>query len=311
MQDHEHPTLNPTDEASEDTPSALVRINPGGMLSSQETLPFARRVILPWADRLIQWSKAHTQLFIGAGLGAVATFFLSTGNSTPLPLVPFQGLALEERFNDGDGLFPRFASGHEVPAPLPAAPPSPPPPGSQLQFVDRFYFTAASGEQPQDNPQPTWLMVDRFYLDAAMPLPGAAQPLSGSPLPWVWPQALSRTVFSSYQGDLPGNPADQDSLAVPPPPTLPIDSVAPLAYGPLSDAERPSPAPPKSRHTLLGIVQTNQFGAALVKTDDSSYSVRVGDQLRQSNFRLTALEPDRAILSNGGRTFIVSVGEQF
>jgi hypothetical protein len=148
MQDNEHSTLNPADDASEDSPSALVRIDPGDVLPSQATPPLARRAIPPWANRFIQWSKAHAQLFLGAGLGAMTTFFLSTGNSTPLIPVPFQRLGVGERFNNGDGLFLRFATGHESTAPLPAEPSSPPSPGPQLQFVDRFYFTAPAGNQP-------------------------------------------------------------------------------------------------------------------------------------------------------------------
>jgi hypothetical protein len=98
-------------------------------------------------------------------------------------------------------------------------------------------------------------------------------------------------------------------LEVPPPPELVFDS--PPSYGDFAGEISQAMPSNSTPHTLLGVVKTRQFGAALIQTHGSAYSVRVGDSLRQSSLKLTALDQDRAILSNGQRTFVVNVGEQF
>jgi Tfp pilus assembly protein PilP len=103
-------------------------------------------------------------------------------------------------------------------------------------------------------------------------------------------------------------------LEVPPPPQIDFLSsgAQPLPEQPQSrTAAYPLDAHHRGLHSLLGVVQTNHFGAALIKTQDSSYSVRVGEPIRQSNFTLAELDRDRVILTDGQRKLVVNVGETF
>jgi len=180
--------------------------------------------------------------------------------------------------------------------------------------MDRYYFAAA--ETNESTPGTAgWLMVDRFYFS---PMPDSTA--SSAALPNV-PLASSPSTVAASQAVLPpahdwANFAPQfhGVLEVPPPPQMDFLSpeAQPLPELPQSGtATYPLDAHHRGLHSLLGVVQTNHFGAALIKTQDSSYSVRVGEPIRQSNLTLAELDRDRVILTDGQRQLVVNVGETF
>lgn len=320
MQDNEPQTPQHSDDLSVGSGSELVRVEPGDVLPQRAPLGFPYADAESLGSRLIKQGKEHTQLFIGLVLGAITTLFLGQANTSSSPPLYFQSLGLDEGL-----MSPPFASLFSTEtgelATVDATSP-PPPPGSQaplapqLKFVDRFYFASAPPEKASERAEPEWFMIDRFYFSGA---PAAV--LSPAPeLPVSWPPVASpqnQAVIPPLDNWAYSPQNQQGILAVPPPPDLsPVAMNLPPQYQSYGRGETPQTntqtnALSSGQHTLLGIVQTNRFGAALIKTGDSSYSVRVGDTLRQSGFRLTQLEPDRAILSNGQRTFGVNVGERF
>lgn len=273
-------------------------------------------VVYPPYSPLIKVIKGQAQLFLGLFLGTTATLSLSLLNSSPQPM------ALQEMT-----LTPLLAAGSEglslawsrlTAAATPDAVPQPPQlatlakPSPQLQFIDRYYFANGVNGNDSTATEPALLMVDRMYFShQSWPGPTSASPKAApSPSSRVaHPQSLP-AIGANW---LPPAAAFQGPIEVPPPPSF--SSLAETAPGQsMAAVETSSPIPKVSHqlpHTLLGVIETNHFGAALVQTNGSSYSVRVGDAMRQSRFVLTDLDQDRAIFSDGQRSLTVNVGERF
>ena len=261
---------------------------------------------------IIQRAKNHVQLLFGIALGAIATLFLGQFNTSSDSPIPFQKLALNQTPALQNDPLAQVNVSSEV-----LAPPAPPGPveaspqfSSQLQFVDRFYFTQAPA--PGQHSPPAWFMVDRFYLgSAANQQSGSGLGPAAAALPVDWPQVpwQQHNAAPPAGRELPQNVAFQGVLEVPPPPApLPLPGSQPL---PLSQGNAQGASPSQGPHTLLGVVKTNSFGAALINTNGSSYSVKVGEMIQSSGYRLTGLEHDQAILSRGPHTRIIQVGERF
>jgi len=322
MQDLDSVVSPDTGESSEDSSdtaaSDMVRIepvvsnSPGGTVGPVLVLdhpPFR-----PLPGRLVTQTKAHAQLILGLVLGTVATLSLGQfSGSSPVP-TRFYGLGISpQALSYGNSLaFPGALRSPPatVAIPKPPTPVALPKPVPQLKFIDRYYFTDGP-EQAQ--PAPAWFMVDRFYFS------NPAGQLVRPPAP---PEALNQPVPAALAPFLPpalggGHPpgdAVQGLLEVPPPPPNFDLSSGPQPVSAWPDTIASSVQMTTSvqgQHTLLGVVKTNQFGAALVKTNGSSYSVRVGDALRHSRYVLTALDQDKAVLNDGQRTLTITVGETF
>lgn len=317
MQDADHP-VNQTSGASSNEPSSqVIDIEP---VSSSTCPPSAQGLVLlkiaptiGSKTRLVAFCKEHSQLCLGLFLGVVASFTLGQlGTSPPMTI---QRLSLNQSLFTRSNLWAldQFYQGTTptlVKVPRPPLTPAPPQPSPQLKFVDRYYFadpTHGDGAAPSE---PNWLMVDRFYFAEAptqavgaatavvnrqAPQEVVAQLDSLAPIPWLPPE-------ESFQSE----------LTVPPPPDFNLSALTPTAALPDLGISSAAPMPStQGQHTLLGVVQTNNFGAALIKTHDSSYSVRVGEAIRQSPYVLSELTSDKMILRHGQQTIVVNVGESF
>jgi hypothetical protein len=287
-------------------------------------LPLAGALPMPptLGGQLLQQAKAHAQLLVGACLGVITTLFFSQASSSPTPYVAVQGLGLNKDLMVQTGPL-GFIQGREGAAPnlLVSSPPAPPEaaqPSPQLKFIDRFYFASVPGTDNHSPEESGWLMVDRFYFSSLPEVMTSAVVFPQLPLavsPAMAPSGQAGALAAPPPQVIPSflNPTFHGLLEVPPPPVVDLSTGSqPLTSVPLRETE---PFPPnisrENLHTLLGVVQTNHFGAALIKTQGSSYSVRVGEPIRQSRFRLTELESDRATLTDGLRKFVVNVGETF
>ena len=325
MQDNEHQQHQHQDEASTSLSSSIVRVDP---LSPHANDDFALSpVVLPSGParlsihRVRAYLQDHAQLCIGLGLGAVATLFLGPFNDSSAPAATFQNLNLSRAKTLQNPFFELLDKTSEpVPVTL-AVPPalpvvSPPQWVPQLQAIDRFYFTKGTQASPGHQVHPTWYMVDRFYfgppetISNSIPTgQGQNFPSNPIPVPQTFPSGgIPLQTYGAASGEL-----FQGRLEVPPPPDFMLASGASTAALD-ADSSAVSPLrnfPTQGPHTLLGVVATNQFSAALVKTNGSSYSVRIGQSLRQSGYQLVGLEHDKAILTDGQRNFVISVGEQF
>jgi hypothetical protein len=159
----------------------------------------------------------------------------------------------------------------------------------QPVMMDRFYLPHNPSNHPVDGQEPsvsTAIVVDRFYF--------AHQTDDG-------------TFFNSRQR------THEMAATFMMPPPQPIDNRNPMVSGNRSGASPHLAIAPSLRaakpYTLVGIIQTGQFSAALFQTDDNSYSVRLGEPVGQSYFKLVDLNDKAAILSDGEEQIILYVGD--
>jgi hypothetical protein len=185
--------------------------------------------------------------------------------------------------------------------PLPPRPVPFTPKSLQPVMMDRFYLPGqvALDGQPQANEGT--LMVDRFYFTYPLPHHTATGPIA----PEVYAVQEILTVPS-----LPPDAHYYQALG-----SLPA---APLPQPPAQPTTQPSPQRLNSRssllaqpHTLVGVVKTNQFSAALFKTGDTSYAVRLGENLGQGQLQLIEVSDRAATLSDGQNHLVLNVGETF
>jgi hypothetical protein len=272
---------------------------------------------------LVRSIKQHGQILSGVLLGTAATLLLGQLQGAAPESTTYQGLALREHLDDhAGGLAFNWISQESdfvsvataQPGDVQVNPNLSPQFTPQLHYIDRYYFAGGAPlvEQAQgvNQPSPGWFMVDRFYFFNSL-----AQGSGPYPEPVQNQPAFSTAAeLPLPPSQLPSGEAFQGILEVPPPPgfalsaepqTVTFQHAYPSFEAPQSTSSI------KGRHTLLGIIATNNFGAALVKTNDRSYSVRVGQTLRQSSYSLVELDQDKAIFSDGQNQFGVSVGEAF
>jgi hypothetical protein len=168
-------------------------------------------------------------------------------------------------------------------------------------MLDRFYFanetalneTALATSQPPP-PMQSWNTVP-------VPSPGVPIQAPGQPLPLPLPPVSS----------LPLEPEFQPTPATPVPPAVDVSATSNATGGPI-DYETMASSPTsfgQGQYKLLGVVQTNSFGAALFETATNSYSVQIGEQIGHSPYVLSGLEDGKAILRNGEQTLVLHVGE--
>jgi hypothetical protein len=325
MQDIEHPNPQSSDESSLIPTSEIVHVDaeasipPGAndqLLIVQPTSNFQPTSPPAAVSLLIGHLKRHTQLVLGAAIGVVVTLLLGQGGSAPSSSVPLQSLALNRSSRLGAAGFQQvMTQGQSLVSPLD----TPTPPGvetigkqpPQLQFMDRFYFTQTAAAVGEDSPEPAWLMMDRFYFMEQPVVPPHLSPEQRSLAPaFSSPDLYSASLWGGYAPPL--NPGFQGRLEVPPPPDITLSNAGQIPNPPSTTGPLPTlAAGPQRTHTLLGVIETHNFAAALMQTNGSSYSVRVGESIRRSGYVLTGLESDKAIFSDGQRTFVVNVGEKF
>ncbi len=319
MRDTDQPNPQSSDESSLVPTSEIVHVGPDSSLpqdaSSDSLIIFASVSHSGRLSSLVELIKHQSQLVLGVAIGILATSLLGQLGKSPSSPTALRPMAFEQylRFNP-DGLSRWQTPGELVPNPVEI----PPPPGAaalkappKLQYVERFYFAQNGDSRGEMAPQPTWFMVDRFYF-VGQPTAQATSPLSNGALKAVLPEPGLPLIPPSESYWYPPEPNDRGPLVVPPPPDMPLSVGAQnIPYARYGGIPPISPGGEQKPHTLLGVVETNSFGAALIRTYDGSYSVRVGDTLRQSQYVLSALESDKAIFSDGRNTFIVAVGEKF
>lgn len=179
--------------------------------------------------------------------------------------------------------------------PLPPRPVPFTPPNLQPIMMDRFYLPGQVALDGQPQAHAGTLVVDRFYFTHPDQIASVPSP------PETYAVQEILTVPS-----LP--PGTNHSQALGSPPAAPRPQ--PTA--------QPSPQPPKVRssllaqpHTLVGVVQTSQFSAALFKTGDTSYAVRLGEKLGQGQLQLVEVNERAATLSDGQNHIVLHVGETF
>lgn len=319
MPDTEHRNPPSLDESSLVPTSEIVHVEPD---SSTPQDAYAEQLIIFQTaspsgpvSRFVEQIKGHNQLVLGAVIGILATLFLGQFNNAASSPTALRPIALGQYLRLSPNGLSKWQTGADLtPTPIEIPPPpvaAAPKTAPQLQYVDRFYFAPNGGSSGEIATKPTWFMVDRFYFaghSTAQETPPATNGALNSAFTDPGLQVLSPPESNWY----PPGFSNPGSLVVPPPPDMPLAAgVQNTPYAAYSGLSPASPQVNQRRHTLLGVVETNRFGAALIRTDDGSYSVRVGDTLRQSRYVLSGLESDKAIFSDGQNTFVVNVGEKF
>lgn len=320
MQDTEHQNPQSPDELSPVPTSEIVHVETDSSIpkdASTDQLLIFKPTLRPqpvWL--LVEQIKGHTQLVLGTAIGVFATLLLGQFNSSTSSSVPLRPIALNHYFKLGPGGLHGWKTSGDSGPTIVEIPRSPgnaaaPQPSPQLQFIDRFYFTknAGGGEIPAD---PTWFMVDRFYF-AGKPPTQAPLAAENRDFNTGFPDSGLNSFPPPADNQYPSNFGNQGRLDVPPPPNFALSGgIENIPYGTNAGGEIPNlSAIDRRQHTLLGVIETNNFSAALIQTNGSSYSVRIGDKIRRSDYVLTELESDKAIFNNGQSTLVINVGEQF
>jgi hypothetical protein len=250
--------------------------------------------------------KPLEQLTVGSLLGMALTVAISSLNTLPPTAVPLTSLLSSSGSTSKTALLSlelmRRGPRETLAIPLQPLPPRPvpfTPTGLQPVMMERFYLPSQVALDGQPQAHENTLMVDRFYFThphhtASVPSP-----------PEVYAVQEILTVPSlppgttSYQalGGLPTLPQSQPTAQ---------STVQLLPQ--FSTARSSVLAQP---HTLVGVVKTNQFSAALFKTGDNSYAVRLGEKFGQGQLQLVEVNDRAATLSDGQNHILVNVGETF
>lgn len=292
--------------------STLAQGEPAHLIPSDITVDY--RPVDNHRALLNRWQCLHPaqQLMIGGAIGLALGVGVMDWITTPRQVVPFAPLW------SNPGQTPRFAQSslntlyHRLGEVFPrseglssATPVSEVRPFLRPVMVDRFYLANAATVGSAE-PEAFSLMVDRFYFD-----PGAL---------------ASQDVHGAQGGSGQGEVTQGMPLMVPLPPPPPsaqilpsaqrvaastfVTSAAPEATLPTPRALPPLEPVPKVNR-LIGVVQTGQFSAALVQTNQNAYAVKLGDRISQSAWQLVEVQHDAVVLSNGHERLNVYVGDAF
>jgi hypothetical protein len=253
----------------------------------------------PWL--IFKGLKPLQQLTIGSVLGMALTLSMTGLGASSKTAVPMAALLSSSSSTPKTAMLSlelmRRGFRETVAMPLQALPPQPVPfnpQGLQPIMMDRFYLPAQVVLEGQPQTTNGSVVVDRFYFSHP-PKTNAATP------------SIPQEVYAVHE-----------ILSVP---SLPsgANSPQPLANLPLSPSTSPAVVQPvkdqssllAQPHTLVGVVKTSQFSAALFKTDDTSYAVRLGDNLGQGQLQLVEVNERAVTLSDGQKRIVLNVGESF
>lgn len=183
------------------------------------------------------------------------------------------------------------------------------PPNLQIRggaplFVDRFYLSSSSS---QAGGSPSVVVVDRFYFSSPTANP-TVQPNQTAHLSFV-----DRYYLPNQPDVIPTNGSMNSSkrpevgfqvLPVPTVPSLNANSSDPNAHGLEQLNVQPT-------FTLLGVLAMQELSAALFRTNNNTYSVRLGESVGNSQWILSEIRQEKAILRQGNQTLVLSAGDTF
>lgn len=190
-----------------------------------------------------------------------------------------------KQLNEKPSQSPGSASSPSVPAtPKPAATPL-----STLPLPSSFAPQALP--KPPVNNRPG--VIERYYYPVYPNTPLAPSVASRSALPPLAPTLPPPTSLTA----IPKPPQP------PAPPTLSPSTPAPAAIAPLVNK--------KTRYSLLGVLEAGERSSALFDDDNLTQRFQIGEAIGSSGWILTGVNNQKAILSKGGKTRYLEVGQSF
>jgi hypothetical protein len=177
-------------------------------------------------------------------------------------------------------------------------------------------------EKPNQSPRPSASPSAQATPQAqepalsTLPLPAsfAPQPPAPPSLPATSrPGVIERYYYPVYPNNPPA-PLTPPPLTPTLPPKTPLAAIPrPLQPQTLAPST-PSIAPlvnQKTRYSLLGVLEAGERSSALFNGDNLTQRFQIGEAIGSSGWMLTGVNNQKAILSKGGKTRYLEVGQSF
>lgn len=287
---------------------------------NDDILVFSHAPYTQIKEFLFKLNNPLLQIAFGCVLGSILTLkFGGTSAYSKQAIFPFEP-NLRKAQTSGELLYALYAMGSspnrvketETVAKTSVVPSSPQAQNNTPLFVDRFYLPDASFHTEGVS---SMVVVDRFYFsNPTVTLPVQPNQVSGLSF-------MDRYYFSNQSGLAFGtnsvNPSESSAAVSQdlPVPNLPVlnarASISDPATRVQSTVSSPAPANTQVASTLLGVLVTQGLSAALFRTNNNTYPVRLGESVGSSQWVLSEIRQEKAILSRGNQTLMLNAGDSF
>jgi hypothetical protein len=187
----------------------------------------------------------------------------------------------------------------------------------EAQFIGYLQRSLEKLRQSPSSPKdssPVAIAPPQSPTSKILPLPIQIPQTSIPPAPTT-PTVIERIYVPVYPAQSPPRPTLTTTIRLPNPPRStpspqPLSIPAPPKIS-LQKAFIPPLVTSKSTYTLVGILESGDRSSALFTENGLTQRIQVGERIGSSNWILTGVENQKAILSDQGKTRYLEVGQKF